>query len=389
MKQLKSFFLAIALIGLLTGSSIAQNAEGSHAKLSTDFKKYGLNETNIPEKWEDGMRTSGGKGSYEWWYFDAHLHDGSTMVITFYTKFMTSVDKALQPYLSVSIDKADGTNIKKSLYFEPDDFTASKDSCNIKMGNSYVVGNLKEYKIHIEDEEINLTAEIKRTTQSWRPKTGHMVFGVDESKEFNWVVPVPQGEIEINYNYKGSEAKTSGSVYHDHNWGNISMIELFNHWYWSRAEIGPYTVIASEMISEKEFNNDNIIVFNISKGGETVADNGELVTLYRTYGKMHPKLGKDVSDDLIFAYEDPQSGYRYEYSLFRENSIVEADLMSASLGTGFKYRLAKMLTSKDPAYFRFTGKAEIKVYKSDKLIEKYSSNKAVWELMYFGDPVGK
>ncbi|MCG1037575.1 hypothetical protein [Polaribacter sargassicola] len=229
---------------------------------------------------------------------------------------MTKVNKTLEPYVSVEIDRADARNTKKELHYKAEEFMASKDSCNVKMGKSYVVGNLKEYKIHIEDKEINLTVEIKRTTQSWRPKTGHMVFGEDESKEFNWVVPVPQGEIELEYNYKGSETKTAGSVYHDHNWGYISMLEIFNHWYWARAEVGPYTIIASEMISEKEFNNDNIIVFNISKDGKTVADN-------------------------------------------------------------------------DPAYFRFTGKVEIKVYKSDELIEKYSSNKAVWELMCFGDPVGK
>lgn len=351
------------------------------AKISDDYNKRNLIKGNIPEKWEDGMRTSGDKGSYEWWYFDAHLQDGSTVVITFYTKFMTDIKKPFNPYLTVSIDKADGSKISEKFYCDPEDFFASKDSCNVKMGNNYVVGNLKEYKIHIENEDINLTAVIKRTTQSWRPKTGHMVFGADESKEFNWVVPVPQGEMEMEYNYKGVTTKTAGSAYHDHNWGNVSMMEIFNHWYWSRAEVGPYTVIASEMISEKEF--------NISKDGETVVDDGELVTLYRTYGKEHSTLKKDVSDDLIFIYEDPQSEYRYEYSLYRKNTIVEVDLIAASVGHGLKYRLAKMLTSIDPAYFRFTGKAEIRVFKSGNLIEKYTSNKAVWELMYFGNPVGK
>jgi predicted secreted hydrolase len=36
------------------------------------------NESNTPEKWEDGIRTSGEKGTYEWWYFDAHLDDGDS-----------------------------------------------------------------------------------------------------------------------------------------------------------------------------------------------------------------------------------------------------------------------------------------------------------------------
>jgi hypothetical protein len=41
-------------------------------------------------------------------------------------------------------------------------------------------------------------------------------------------------------------------------------MELFNHWYWSRAEIGPYNVIASEMIAEKK-NNESTIVLTSQK----------------------------------------------------------------------------------------------------------------------------
>jgi hypothetical protein len=388
MKQSIKIYLNIALVCLISNGVFAQNAPTDLAKVSSDYDKYNLTEGNVPEKWEDGMRSSGDKGTYEWWYFDAHLDDGSTIVITFYTKFMTSVNKPLEPYATISIDKADGSTIHKKVYCAPEDFFASKDSCNVKIGNSYVVGNLETYEIHFEVEDFNFTANIIRTTESWRSKTGHMVFGIEESKEFNWVVPVPQGEVKVSYTYNNKEVNTSGSFYHDHNWGNISMMELFNHWYWSRAEIGPYNVIASEMISEKEFDNDNIVVFNISKDGKTIVDNGEQVELYRTFGNMHPTLNKDISDDLIFIYDDPQDDYRYEYYLFRENTIVEADMIAASLGNGLKYRLAKMLTSIEPAYFRFTGKAELRVYKGDELIEKYASSKAVWELMYFGKPMG-
>lgn len=47
--------------------------------------------------WEDGMRTDGGKGTYEWWYFDAYLDDGSKLAITFRTKPIVEVGKQLDP----------------------------------------------------------------------------------------------------------------------------------------------------------------------------------------------------------------------------------------------------------------------------------------------------
>jgi hypothetical protein len=381
-------FLTTVVVCFTPNEILAQNSQNNLVELSGNYAKYNLNESNIPEKWEDGIRTSGEKGTYEWWYFDAHLDDGSTIVIVFFTKFMTNINKSLTPLVTLNIDKADGTKIEKSFIGDPDHFFASKDSCNVKIGKNYFVGNLKTYEIHFEDEDINLTANLTKTTESWRPKTGHLLFGTEKSKEFNWVVPVPQGKVSVSYNYDDNEINTSGSGYHDHNWGNNSIMELFNHWYWSRAEIGPYNVIASEMIAEKEFNNESTIVFNVSKDGKTITDNGEYVTLYRTIGKMHPTLDKEVSDNLLFIYDSPEDEYRYEYYLYKENFIVESNLLEEVLGKGLKYTMVKMLTGINPAYFRFKGRAELRVYKGIVLVDKHVSSSAVWELMYFGNPMG-
>ena len=34
--------------------------------------------------WEDGLRTSGDRNEFEWWYFDAKLDDGSVLVTYFW-----------------------------------------------------------------------------------------------------------------------------------------------------------------------------------------------------------------------------------------------------------------------------------------------------------------
>ncbi|MBU2996441.1 hypothetical protein KO500_08340 [Cellulophaga baltica] len=354
-----------------------------HAKLSTDFKKYGLKESNIPEVWEDGFRTTGEKGTFEWWYFDAHLKDGSTAVIVFYTKQYNKIKEPLLPLITINIDKPDGSSIVKRIEYNKDEFSASKESCNVQIGKNYFRGNLSEYEIYFEDEDLKLSAKIKRTTESWRPKTGYNEFG--DKNYFAWVVAVPQGHAELTYTYKGDTAKTEGSCYHDHNWGNASMVDLMNHWYWSRSEIGPYSVIASESISADDFNNESLIVYNLSKDGKTIVDNEELVKAYRTYGKMDSKHNKDISDDVSFIYRNPETGYRYEYNLFRKKTIETEDLLLSVIGSkNIKYKLAQMITGFDGIYYRFTGIAELKVYKNDELLESYSSDKAIWELMYLG-----
>jgi hypothetical protein len=101
---------------------------------------------------------------------------------------------------------------------------------------------------------------------------------------------------------------------------------------------------------------------------------------------MHPTLDKEVSDNLLL-FMIAEDEYRYEYYLYKENFIVESNLLEELL-KGLKYTMVKMLTGINPAYFRFKGRAELRVYKGNVLVDKHVSSSAVWELMYFGNPMG-
>ena len=360
---------------------------GNIARRSTDYEVLGLKKTNKPEVWEDGLRTTGEKGTFEWWYFDAHLDDGSTIVILYHTKSMTKADKPLTPYIIVTIDKKDGSNITKAYEYDKDKFFASKDSCDVTIDGNYFRGNLKEYEIYFKDEDLELTAKIHRTSESWRPGTATDLFDSKGEKYFSWVVAVPKGEAEITYTYKGEKTQAKGSCYHDHNWGTISLAEVLNHWYWGRVDIGPYNIIANQSKYNKKYGNSVLKVINFSKNGKVVADNEDYLTVYRSIPLLDKEFKKDISDDLVFMYDDPNDEYRYELYLFREKTIQAADLLENAVdGKGLKYALAKIFTGFDGAYYRFLGRAELKVYKGNTLIEEFDSKTAVWELMYLGKP---
>jgi hypothetical protein len=61
------------------------------------YRRLGVSRDRI-ELWEDGMRTDGGKGTYEWWYVDAYLNDGSKLAITFRTKPIIDVGQTQKIY---------------------------------------------------------------------------------------------------------------------------------------------------------------------------------------------------------------------------------------------------------------------------------------------------
>ena len=61
---------------------------------------------------EDGLRTEAKRGSYEWWYFDSKYADGSSLVIVFFTKPVTSFAKAFKPYVSLNYINPNGKEIR-------------------------------------------------------------------------------------------------------------------------------------------------------------------------------------------------------------------------------------------------------------------------------------
>lgn len=384
LKFLFPVLCALSLWSLSSATLAAQEPASAKAFLSSDYEKYGLQTGNIPEKWEDGMRTTGGKGSYEWWYFDTHLEDGSSAVIVFYTKDFVQANRNMTPTISLNIDRPDGTKIARRIEYKASEATFLKDSCHVQIGKSYFKGNLKEYEIHFEGEGLTIDATLQRNTNSWRPKTGHVEFNGKEEHYFAWVVPVPQGDVQFEYRLGDEQKQLAGNGYHDHNWGDVSIMELFNHWYWSRAKVGSYDVIAFDMITEKEYGNAPIVLFNISKDGKTVADEEQVVDVYRSYGNIHPQLKKDVSDDLLWVYDNPDDGYRYEYYLFREKSLLEVDMLAVVVPSGFLRFFARLLSGFDGSYFRFAGPTKLRVLKDGELVEEQVTNSSIWELMYLG-----
>ena len=57
-----------------------------------DYERIGISPDQVAS-WEDGARTDGSAGTFEWWYFDTHLDDGAKLVVVFFTKEFTAIDR--------------------------------------------------------------------------------------------------------------------------------------------------------------------------------------------------------------------------------------------------------------------------------------------------------
>jgi predicted secreted hydrolase len=80
---------------------------------------------------------------------------------------------------------------------------------------------------------------------------GKSFFG-DLDHFFAWLPSIPYGTVEGKLTHSGQTHSVRGTGYHDHNWGNVALPSVLDHWYWVRAHVGPYTLIFVEQIALKK-----------------------------------------------------------------------------------------------------------------------------------------
>jgi hypothetical protein len=359
------------------------SAGGGHLRRAdndADYARLGIDRNSIAS-WEDGQRESTDSGHYEWWYFDAHLDDGATMVVVFHTKPPTNPGSQLAPLVTINVTLPDGRIVNKVYRAKPDEFSASKTGCDVRIGPNRFVGDLHRYHIAAGIEDVSVDIDLVGEVPPWRPKSGHTYFAKAKGRPerlFAWLPSVPQGHVTIAYTVGGVAMKGTGIGYHDHNWGDAPMSSLMHDWYWARAKVGPYSVITSYITAGKDFGYATQTVFLLAKDGAIVADDDTKVIFAADHVSTDRNTGKPVADVTRYTYTDGKLRYVVTYE--RQRTILHRRFTDK---LPFAKRALAKLAGIDSAYLRFTGTASIEKFEHGKLVECFS-DPAIWELMYLG-----
>lgn len=278
------------------------------------YETLGISQTTIEQR-EDGYRTKGMKNTYEWWYFDSQLDDGSTLVIIFHsTKWTLSPNRAPVPQVMFTLHTADGKEYSETVEMPLSEFNASVDNCNVKIGKCSFVGDLNEYNICYKGKTIDANIKLIRHVPSWRPESGYIYFGNKEQHYFAWLPTVPEGHVDAEVTIDGKKNHYTGTGYHDHNWGNISMLSIIKHWYWGRAKIGSYQTITSYITGEKKYGYKKFPIFMLAKDGKIIADDAaNYLKFLEEDSYIDPTTGNTFHNRLIYDYNDTKQHYRVTY----------------------------------------------------------------------------
>ena len=348
------------------------------ASSDADYARLGLARGDI-KPWEDGARTDDRPGSYEWWYFDAHLEDGAKLVVVFMDKDLATPQKPLEPTIRLNLDLADGRSFEKVVTFDPAVWSSAKDHADVRIGENRLTGDLHTYRITATVDDIVVDVTLEREVPSWRPETGYMLFGEERNLEFSWLPSVPQGRVTATYSIGDERHETTGTGYHDHNWGNVGMMEIIHDWYWARGQAGPYSVIASYITAHETYDYAAIPIFMLARAGVLIGDDPSLLT-FETLGTFTDSVtNKPVANVTRYTYGTDDE--RYVVTFTRHRDLTRNRMVERLSGVK---RAAAQLLRFDGAYLRFSGEIRVEHCEGDEIVDQYATDDAIWELMYFG-----
>jgi len=188
---------------------------------------------------DDGNHIYKDNDYYEWWYLDFAFDNGCHMVVTFH--YMNMFLKPIVPSLQLMIYKPDGTQVARYTLIKPEDSYAGADWCDVRMGDSWLkdMGN-GVYEMYVMINRVGARLTLKNVVPGWKLGAGFNYKDEDKGRVAGWVVPVPHAEVEGELYLKEEKISVRGAGYHDHNWGNFPIHEVWSYWYWGRIHHDHY-----------------------------------------------------------------------------------------------------------------------------------------------------
>lgn len=339
------------------------------------LQRDGLTETVAP--WEDGQRIDSGPGAFEWWYFDAHLDDGSTVVIVFMTKSLLDRRAPLTPGVQITLTRPDGSKLREFPFYPAAEFQAAQDRCDVRIGPHRVRGapyrdNLYRHELHVEADGLCTDLVLTGQVPAWRPGAGKSYYAADLSRYFAWLPAIPFGTVTGTLVYDGQAHPVHGTGYHDHNWGNVDLYSVMSHWLWGRAQVGSFSTIFVEQVTTRRYGRQRLPVFLLAQGERILTGDGRPLRMEAADWQRH-EGGRSYPTQVDFIWEADEG--RVQLAL-RRPLLIEATSLLGAL-PDWKRRLLRRFVN--PYYLRF--QADLELHVDLEGVQAKERGPALYEMM--------
>lgn len=327
------------------------------------------------EAWEDGLRAKPQAGNFEWWYFDALFENGATAAITFFTKPLLDHQSALKPGVSLTLVKPDGQVMHDMALALPEEFSASRERCYVRAGESFVRGDLRQFELHARAGDLSVTLSFTPLVPAWRPG-GTGKFYTDEAftRYFGWLPVIPHGIVEGQVTYEGKMRTVKGICYHEHTWGNVPLDETLQQYYRGHAHLGDMTVVFGELSTTARYGSEKLRILLLAKGAQHLVCTGDSLELDEKDFVAHED-GRSYPDGLDFQWKKGA-----EQAVLKLRSPRVTDAVSLMDLLPVRKRIFGQLAT-NPFHFRLRSEMELQVQLPD--LSRNEHGQALFELMLF------
>ncbi|PKP60856.1 hypothetical protein CVT91_04325 [Candidatus Atribacteria bacterium HGW-Atribacteria-1] len=269
----KKIVLTIAVLALVTISLVDYALSRPAEPVTFNWNGSGLTDEVVvplrPE--EDAIHLEDDENYFEWWYFDAHLENGYSVVGVLHARHMGSG----QPETLLEIHTPTGENLSADKLYSESDLRASAQECDVWLGGNHVHGHYPKYHLFISEGELEADLTFYSQMQGWKPGEGKFFYGDDGY--FAWVVPVPRAQVEGTIKIGDKVIPVSGTGYHDHNWGTVDLSKVISYWYWGRLYANDFTLIYADVAAKKHYRNTHVRPLMLACSDQILLSTGEVV----------------------------------------------------------------------------------------------------------------
>ena len=209
--------------------------------MAIDPKLYSL------DRIDDAFHNQPSPDAFEWWYFDAIFDNGYSMVTSWHIGGvgMEIADPGYGHIVFAIYDPA-GKKTDAVGAFPANAVFASTETCDVKMGDNSMHGEFPRYEVHFRSGDIGGDLLFENLTQGVRnPPDGVAYFSQQPDRYMGWAIAQPRAKVTGKLILAGEEILVNGVGYHDHNWGNVPLREIYDYWYWGRLFLPNHTFLYS------------------------------------------------------------------------------------------------------------------------------------------------
>ncbi len=220
----------------------------------------------------------GKKNQFEWWYFDAHLNGGYTLVAFFYAANPNPGLDVGKIGVELVLLRPDGRKTQHFVKYKKSDFYASREKADVKIGQNYLEveysqDDLPTYRIHLDEGELGFDLVYHCEVVGWKPGSGFSHFA--DLGYFAWVIPFAKASVSGTVRDDDTIIEVSGVGYHDHNWLNFSFSSIIEYWMWGRIYSKTFTISYAFIQCNEKVDHHVVKVLMAAKGKDVILSTGE------------------------------------------------------------------------------------------------------------------